>query len=226
MTLHIKKWQYPYHNCTLQIFAWSSMNLISTLEILKTDYFHCIYCAKIICTFLHYWSEIKCSRVLLWLLPYMGHLKLRVQSLYRWLRQTLFRIMLVHFEFSWWKKNQYYTNVNKVRPIQYTPRLKIHLKSLQLKELFTYSTRKTILLFKFRLLTSFFYNYKFTSNQKEAFLLTSMFNVYVYSCYLKVWFKSKLKSKVVFIVLIKSLSIVYKDGQKTSILAIFILVNG
>ena len=141
MTLHIKKWQYPYHNCTLQIFAWSSMNLISTLEILKTDYFHCIYCAKIICT------------------------------------------------------------VNTI-------------------------TRKTILLFKFRLLTSFFYNYKFTSNQKEAFLLTSMFNVYVYSCYLKVWFKSKLKSKVVFIVLIKSLSIVYKDGQKTSILAIFILVNG
>ena len=173
---------------------------------------------------LHYWSEIKFK--LMWQLPYMGHLKLRVQSLYRWLRETLFRLMLVHFEFSWWKKNQYYTNVKKVPPIQYIPRLKIHLKRLQLKELFTYSTRKTIFLFKFWLLTSFFYNYKFTSNQREAFLLTSMFNVYVYSCYLKVWFKSKLKSKVVFIVLIKSPSIVYKDGQKTSILAIFILVHG
>ena len=47
-------------------------------------------------------------------------------------------------------------------------------------------------------------NYKFTSNQREAFfnwqlLLISMF---MYACCLTAWYKSKLKSKVVFIVLI------------------------
>ena len=64
------------------------------------------------------------------------------------------------------------------------------------------NTMKTVL-FKFLFLTSLFrLHYKFTSNQREAFIIDSfsfiMFYVYVYPCCSTAWYKSKLKTKVVF----------------------------
>ena len=65
-------------------------------------------------------------------------------------------------------------------------------------------TMKTTSFFKLRLLTSFF---RITSSQviNEKLLLIDSFSwirVYVYPCCLTAWYKSKMKSKVVFNVLI------------------------